>query len=129
MLTAKQAAEETGRSKEAILKAIKSGRLSANKDGKGQWAIDPAELFRVYPTTENGSGQNGTVGSELYTRYKAETDLMRQQIAQMESTISDLRKRLDVESEERRSTQEKLTALLTDQRGHNGGLWSRLFGK
>jgi len=25
------------------------GRLSASKDEKGQWFIDPAELFRVYP--------------------------------------------------------------------------------
>jgi hypothetical protein len=32
-----------------LLNAINKGRLSASKDDKGQWQIDPSELFRVYP--------------------------------------------------------------------------------
>jgi hypothetical protein len=38
--------------KSAIFKAIKNGRISASKDDKGQWMIDPAELFRVYAPAE-----------------------------------------------------------------------------
>ena len=49
MYSLKQAADAVGRGKPAILKAIKSGRISANKDDNGQWLIDPAELHRVYP--------------------------------------------------------------------------------
>ena len=44
-----QAAHATGLSKTAIANAIKKGRLSAQKDAAGQYAIDPAELHRVYP--------------------------------------------------------------------------------
>jgi len=47
-LTLKQAAEETGRSKQAIQQAIKSGKVSAKKNDFNEWEIDPAELFRVY---------------------------------------------------------------------------------
>jgi excisionase family DNA binding protein len=50
MLTLVQAAKETGLTKPAIFKAIKKGKISASKDARGQWLIDPAELFRgVYP--------------------------------------------------------------------------------
>jgi hypothetical protein len=48
-LTLGQAAKESGKQKSTILDAIRSGRLSASKDDKNQWQIDPSELFRVYP--------------------------------------------------------------------------------
>ena len=32
-----------------VLRAIKSGKISATKDKHGEWRIDPAELHRVYP--------------------------------------------------------------------------------
>jgi excisionase family DNA binding protein len=122
MLTAKQAAEETGRSKEGILKAIKSGRLSASKDGNGQWRIDPAELFRVYPDTASGASNYAAAHLQEHAQYKAENELLRQQIARMESTVEDLRK-------DRDHWRQQATALLTDQRPRAGGFWSRLFGR
>ena len=45
----RQAATEAGTSKSTILRAIQSGRLSATRTDDGGYAIDPAELFRVYP--------------------------------------------------------------------------------
>ena len=48
-----QAAKETGKSKSVISNALKSGRLSGRHNDKGEWEIDPAELFRVF------SPQNG----------------------------------------------------------------------
>lgn len=45
----KEAAELIGRSKSAILKAIKEGRISATKNATGNWHIEPVELFRAYP--------------------------------------------------------------------------------
>ena len=51
LFTLGQAAKATGRSKAGILDAIKKGRLSATRDDKNQWQIDPAELHRVYPLT------------------------------------------------------------------------------
>lgn len=45
----KEAAELIGRSKSAVLKAIKEGRISATKSASGSWHIEPVELFRAYP--------------------------------------------------------------------------------
>src|SRR4051812_41080993 len=47
-LSLREAAEATDVSKSTIFRAIKSGRLSAARDYDGNFAIDPAELFRVY---------------------------------------------------------------------------------
>src|SRR6516162_2840810 len=43
------AARATGLNKTAILKAIRSGKVSSVKDEHGQWRIEPCELHRVYP--------------------------------------------------------------------------------
>ena len=47
------AAKATGKSKPTIHRAIKSGKISAEKDANGDWIIQPAELHRVFlPVTE-----------------------------------------------------------------------------
>lgn len=48
-LTLNQAAKACGRSKSTLLDAIRSGRMSAPKDDRGRYAIDPAELHRAFP--------------------------------------------------------------------------------
>lgn len=45
----RDAAREAGVSKTSILRAIQSGRMSAPRKDDGGYAIDPAELFRVFP--------------------------------------------------------------------------------
>ena len=52
-LTLNQAAKAAHKSKAAILEAIRSGRLSADRNELQQWQIDPAELFRVYPQNQS----------------------------------------------------------------------------
>ena len=49
-------------------------------------------------------------------RLQGEFDLLREQIALLKDERDDLRRRLDEETEERRMTQAKLTALLTHER-------------
>jgi hypothetical protein len=49
MLTLGTASQATGRAKSTILRAIKAGRISATRAETGEWSIDPAELFRVFP--------------------------------------------------------------------------------
>ena len=51
-LSAKQAAEQVGMTKQAVINAIKDGRISAEKDNKGRWVIQPSELFRVFSPTQ-----------------------------------------------------------------------------
>lgn len=48
-LTLSQAAKLTGKSKSTLNRAIKSGRLSAYRNDDRTFAIDPAELLRVFP--------------------------------------------------------------------------------
>src|SRR5512147_2339675 len=44
-----EAAQQVGRSKPTILRAIQAGKMSASRDEHtGEWRIEPAELFRVY---------------------------------------------------------------------------------
>lgn len=49
-LTLRQAEQQVMASKSTILRAIKSGRMSAERDGpEGSYRIQPSELFRVFP--------------------------------------------------------------------------------
>jgi len=49
-LSLREAAEQTGTSKVDIWCAIRAGRLAAKTTDDGGFAIDPAELFRVFET-------------------------------------------------------------------------------
>jgi hypothetical protein len=119
-----QAAKACGRSKMTIARAVKSGRISAARTATGVFAIDPAELHRVYPRAGNGAGSlgrdaTGGVTSEPAVSGPAslgslaallvERDRL---VTEQAETIRDLRSRLDAEAEERR----RLTALLTGPR-------------
>lgn len=57
-LTLNKAAQTCSRSKSTILEAIRSGRLTAPKDDKGRYAIDPAELSRVFPFRASDQSDN-----------------------------------------------------------------------
>src|SRR4051812_24462220 len=58
----REAATAIGMQKPGLLKAIQSGKVSAEKDANGQWRIEPAELHRVYPPVHppvsNGNGSD-----------------------------------------------------------------------
>jgi len=142
------AAKACGVGRTTILRAIKSGRISAIKDDKGSYAIDPAELHRVFPPVAveqsaeqamerdaTGRGAGGT--AVLLTKIEGLEALLNRE----RETVDDLRRRLDDEATERR----RLTALLTHQpepkpeapplppepeaTASKGALWEKLFGR
>jgi hypothetical protein len=45
-LTLGQAAKHAGRAKGTMSKALTNGQISAEKDDKGRWQVDPSELQR-----------------------------------------------------------------------------------
>lgn len=47
--TAGKAAKAAGVATATITRALKSGKISGQKDENGAWEIDPAELHRVFP--------------------------------------------------------------------------------
>jgi hypothetical protein len=112
-----QAAKACGRSKMTVARAIKAGKLSASRTDNGTFAIDPAELSRVYPVNSNGAGTVGrdATGEETgasLSQVTAERDTYRALAEERAETIRKLWERLDAEADERR----RLTTLLTDQR-------------
>ncbi len=140
-LTLGQAAKATGKNKTTILRAIRDGRISAGRDGVGQYAIEPAELFRLFPPAmDDGVAQpaaeptNATSRNPDYltsatpeTGYRLLAEELRRQVDELKeererewqqhvAALDDLRRRLDASEEERRRKDQQLTALLTDQR-------------
>lgn len=140
----KQAADAIGKSKPTLLRAIQAGRISAKKNDHGAWEIDPAELHRVYDRTrafhEHSSPYNGT---RTTTKSPHEIRFLQQEIARkdeqlallrderqreqtmMQTTIDDLRRRLDESTSDLRQVQGKLTPLLTDDRPAHASAFSR----
>jgi hypothetical protein len=127
----KQAADATGRTKPAILRAIQTGKISAKKNELGEWEIEPAELHRVYPPVAGGVALTGkpdevavadvlllrqelTAKEERLTALQEERERERRQLTER---ITELRDQLARSEEERREKDRQLTALLTDQSG------------
>lgn len=129
-LSANRAAKEAGIAKKTLLDAISSGRLTASKNDKGYWEIEPVELFRVYPKTgffesekpHPTSSKNGQKTSENGV-LEVEVKMLREQIdamtaerdrerGQLVDQIEDLRTRLNGAEAERM----RLNAVLADQR-------------
>src|SRR3546814_18309306 len=48
-ITLREASEKVGVTRQTLMKAIKTGRVSAEKSDNGEWSIEPVELFRVWP--------------------------------------------------------------------------------
>lgn len=143
-LTLGQAAKTAKRSKGTLSKALNSGGISAEKDDKGRWQIDPSELSRwmsanPFPNgrknqseTPEETHENSALGVEvkmLRERIDAMTAERDRERGQLVDQIEDLRSRLDSAETER----ERLNAILTDQRERvpelpKRSLWARLMG-
>jgi hypothetical protein len=59
MFNLASAAAATGVDRCTILCAINGGRLTAQRDAKGSWEIQPGELFRVFPALPASTTQSG----------------------------------------------------------------------
>lgn len=125
-ISAKEAAERTGLSKAGIMKAIRTGKLSASKNVHGEWEIDPAELFRVYPPV-TAAYSEPEVHTELVVteseHLRTQLVLHREIIEKQEETIRELRAQIEV--------QNKVTLQLTDSQHQpvRVSWWQRLLGK
>jgi hypothetical protein len=141
-----QAAKAVGVARSTLYRDIQDGKVSVGKDGRGKPYVDVSELERAYgsvtlldtsETVPNGQGET-LQKDKKDSALQREFDLLREQIAFLKDERDDLRRRLDEETEERRMTQAKLTALLTHERektpekpveGRFTRAWSILTGK
>ena len=121
-ITLREASEKVGVTRQTLMKAIKTGRVSAEKSDNGEWRIEPVELFRVWPPVNEVQQplQDGLTSSDT-PGLQAENRLLREQVAELR--------------EERNAWREQAQRLaLTDQRTHpqptpQRGFWSRLFSR
>ena len=147
-LTLGQAAKHAGRAKGTLSKALTNGQISAEKDGKGRWQIEPSELQRwmeanpLPNTTENQDttpletprNTNGNSALEI------EVNMLREQMAKIDTmhererqTLVDQIEDLKTEAERRSREHMQALAVLTDQREKapeppKRGFWARLTG-
>jgi len=140
-LTLNQAAKVAHKSKAAILEAIRSGRLSAKRNELGQWEIDPAELFRVYPQNQSETGRENRDQPQvenhttpiLLEKIASFEERLRATEAERERERRQLESQLDDLKTDRDHWRQQATMLLTHQQQPptetaRPGFWRRLFG-
>lgn len=139
-LTLRQAAELTGKSKSTLTRAIKAGRLSASRNAGGMYAIDPAELARVFPfrsthdanddarhDAPDGAPRNKNTTPDdaailqlklslLAEERDRERNAAEREREQLALTVADLRERLD-------RAEQRVTALIGDHRPKKRSSW------
>jgi hypothetical protein len=133
-LTLGDAARETGLAKSTIFRAIKNGKISAVKNESGEWQIEPAELFRVFPPatgatvaetgvgndTQRGAqhpetrGETGGVAAELQIlreRMQMAGQMHEKELALLNARIEELRQ----DREDLRGERDRLLTTLQEQ--------------
>jgi polyhydroxyalkanoate synthesis regulator phasin len=112
-----QAAKATGKAKTTISNAVKQGRLSAEKNNKGEYEIDAAELHRVYAPVESASKVNAVQPPSN----TAEIDALNAQVAM----LTDMLERERANADEWRKQAQTLALAAPERRS----IWMRLLGK
>jgi hypothetical protein len=84
------AAAATGVAKSSVLRAIKAGRISAQRDDNGRWHVEPVELFKIFPPlppTQPATHQHGVP--------ERVTQLLEAQLAELKTALADMRQDRD----------------------------------
>jgi hypothetical protein len=83
------AASATGLSKSTILRAIKDGRISGNRDERGVWYVEPGELHLLCPPMASDGGEVAhgysesdieDLGAQIESLLRQAGDRLRQQL-------------------------------------------------
>lgn len=92
--TAGQAAQATGKNIATITRAIKSGKISAQKDVSGAWRIDVSELHRAFPLNVQDLRK-----PEMQSDARPLQEQSKSQTAALEQELAMLRERVAAQSE------------------------------
>jgi excisionase family DNA binding protein len=139
-MTLGQAAKAAGKAKGTILKAIKDGDLSAPKDERGRYKIDPAELHRLYTIqpleTVSDRAEKPQLTTELTIKnstLEAELRAERAIRERIEAEVEDLKRQRD-QWQAQAEAQTRLLAKPADvpkeaQKSLSRGLFGFLWGR
>src|SRR3954451_7404689 len=122
--TLSEAAQAAGKGKTTLLRMIRAGRLSASRDPVTDGCLmERAELHRLYPPAHREPVPQADHGAPriaaLEARLEAAETRIRDKdelIAAHRAEIDDLRQQRDLTQVALAAAQERITALLTDQR-------------
>lgn len=127
-LSANAAAKTAGKAKATILEAIEKGELSATKNNRGHWQIDPSELSRVFDFKPSDQSHDQSPKPTPTTQDQTENRI---RIAELEAEVKALRGQIERTDTDREREREQLSkhiddlrssmAALTDQRAGQGG--------
>ena len=137
-LSLRTAAKAVGLDKTTILRAIQSGKISADKNQNGGWVIQPAELFRVYKPAS--APVDAAVATDA-VRHDALPPVMQdaaaapavsaEKVAGLEAQVKILRELVEELKSQRDGWQqqaERLSLNSPSQPPAKKGLWHRLVG-
>lgn len=95
LYTLGQASKATGKAKGTIKNAIEKGRISASKNEKGEYQIDPSELHRVYSPVKEQSQVNAIAPPITPPESKTEIVALESKIALLEQMLERERENSD----------------------------------
>lgn len=117
-LSLNKASKEAGVSKSTLSQALNSGRLTANKDSRGRWEIDPAALFDVFPKTSTNTTKelqpntySNTENLIKIARLEAELNAAKKLQEKAEESAEYLQRKLDDADRDRRNADARLEDL------------------
>lgn len=126
-LSLNKAAKTCGRAKSTILDAIKNGRLSAPKDEKGRYSIDPSELHRVFPFKLPEHPEPGSDRSIKPQSTPTENHPNTNGLEREVELLREMLEKAETNTEHWRKMAERQQALLEDKRPK--GFFKRLLGQ
>jgi hypothetical protein len=113
-LSANSAAKVAHKTKKTILDAIEKGSLTASKNARGHWQIDPSELNRVFPyktddlTKHQSPTPMKTTGEDQENRLK---------IVELEAEVKALRDKMETANLERDRERKQLSEHIETLKG------------
>lgn len=131
-VSASEAAKRTAKSVPTITRAIKSGRISADRTESGSYLIDLSELFRVFPAVTHPNDETPSkLGRETPIVTLSETRLLQEKVSNLEASLAEAK----AERDEWREQAKRLAMALpapeaAEQKTPRQpkGFWKRIFG-
>jgi excisionase family DNA binding protein len=137
-LTIGEAAQQTGKSKSTLSRAIKQGKISASRNDDGSFSIAESELFRVYKrvwsaTVEAAKNTKNDADATLSATQEKDIEIatLRAELHAAREKIDDLKQMAEDIREDRDNWRQQANRLLAapPQPEQKKGFWDRLRGK
>lgn len=107
MLSMGEASKQISVSKATLSRAIKSGKISARRNGNGGFEIDPSELFRVFQPKSETVAATGVMKRSATIAATGDTPILEARIEALEGQIALLRENAAELKEQRDSWQKQ----------------------